>query len=314
MSVVAELLDFSRLPPPEALLTLSFKTSFEEAKARLVEIFTANGIPFNVEKQETDSGVLILRVNNWRELLIVAAINRVYKQTLTAFATGSSLDHIAATLHFMRRLDGELDDRFRARIQLEAENKSGGRLAGYKADCLAADLDVTDVGAWFDDTDPLRPTVRLAVMGPAEGEWKPAVSNDPAVLILQWDGATGTASSSLVGKVQLYVDQDHVKQATDIVQVSAISVREVVIDVTLQHLRGPDPALLRTTAAEGLKTMIASRRRPGRDLPLEAIVAAASVGGVEKPVVDSPEAGIVASKGELVQATTIIVRSAYTDG
>jgi phage-related baseplate assembly protein len=314
MSIVAELLDISRLPSPEALLTLSFKTSFEEAKARLVEVFTANNVPFNVEKQETDSGVLILRVNNWRELLTVAAINRVYRQTLIAHATGSSLDHIAATLHFLRRLDGELDDRFRARIQLEAENKSGGRLAGYKADCLAASIDVTNVGAWFDATDPLRPTLRLALMGPIDGEWTEAAANDPSTLILQWNGATGAASSALVGIVQTYIDREDIKQATDIVEVSAISLREAIIDVTLHHLRGPDPALLRRSAADALVKMRESRRQPGRDLPSEAIIAAASVGGVERAVPESPEGGMTAAKGELIHATTIIVRSAYTDG
>ena len=90
--------------------------------------------------------------------------------------------------------------------------------------------------------------------------------------------------------------------------------REVVIDVTLHHLRGPDPALLRRTAADALKAMRESRRQPSRDLPVEAVIAAASVGGVERATPSLPSAGVSAGQGELIHIHTIIVRSAYTNG
>ncbi len=315
MSVVAEQLDFSRLPPPEALLTLSFKNSFEEAKARLVEEFAANNVPFNVEKLETDSGVLILRVNNWRELLMVAAVNRAFLQTLITHATGASLDHIAATIHFMPRMPGEKDDRFKLRIQLEEENKSGGRLPGYKREAMSVSLDVEDVGAWVDRAERFEPVVRLAIMAAGAGAWMvDANASAGTTRLVRQSGTDGAASNALVAAVQAHMERDNVPQATDVISVQSVSVVGQAIDVTLHHLRGPDPAVLRLAGAWAIAAMSEERRKPHRALPKSPISAAASVGGVERCTVNLPAADVFPGYGTVVHVTEILVRSLVTDG
>lgn len=315
MTVVTELLDMSRLGKPEALLTLSFKNSFEEAKTRLVNIFIANDVPFNVEKQETDSGILILRVNNWRELLMVAAVNRLFLQNLVAFATGASLDHIAATLHLLSRMDGEPDERFRTRIQLEAENKSGGRLAGYKTEAMRASIDIVNVGTWVDRTHIMEPVVRLALMNGSTGQWvvDEAVPPNTSRLRRASDTGMGVPSSLLVSSVQAHLDQEHIKQATDIVAVQAIAPIATTISYTIHHRSGPDPSRLRAASANAVASLVDDRHHPHRDLPFTAIISGASVGGVEKVSMEYPLADVVAGNGQTVFVSQITVRSVLSN-
>lgn len=315
MSTVSDLLDFSRLPPPEALLPLSFKASFEEAKARLVEVFTAASVPFNVDRLETDSGVLILRVNNWRELLAVAAINRTYLQTLVAYAVSGSLDHIAATQHFLPRMEDEEDDRFRARIQLEAENKAGGRLAGYKAEAMHASIEISNVGAWVDRTNIMEPIVRVALMDGSVGPWVfDGAAPENTTRLKRADGTgSGVPSVDLVAAVQAHLDQEHIKQATDIVAAQAIAPIVSEIAYTIYHRKGADASVLRAASAKSVAAMVDERHVPHRDLPWTAIVAGAAVGGVDKVVMDVPLVDITAGNGQVVFVFLITVRSALSD-
>ena len=312
MSVVGEMLDLSRLPPP-TLLPVNYESALSERKATLKQLFDLAGIEYDLADLETDPGMIIEQADNYRELLRVAAFNDVYKQTLLAYALGANLDHLAATLFGVFRLSNEGDERFRRRVQLEAENKSGGRLGGYVAECLKASLEVADVGAWFDGSNPLQPTVRLALMGPVAGQWKAQDPTEPSVIKWIWDGANGIASSELIALVQSHIAREDVKQATDIIQVSSVSIIEAAWDVTIYHRRGPDPAMLRGNAIAALAALRAERRVPHRDLPNEAAIAAATVGGVERAVVNLSVAGVVADHGQLVHVTAITVRSAYSD-
>lgn len=306
-------LDLSRLPPPQ-LIPIDFEADRLARMARLTQLFDEAGVAYDVEELHANPGAIHQRLDNNREMLAKFAITDVYKQTLLAFAEGASLDWFALNNHGIYRMQGEDDERFRERIVLHFENKAGGRMSGYKADCMDASLLVRAAGGWFDISNPLLPTLRLALMGPIEGTWVEQPADSPATLAYLWNGATGSIGSDVVGDVQQYIDRDDVKQATDIIQVAPVAVLTTAIDVTLYHLRGPDPDYLRRNAAIAVQAMIALRRKPHRDLPHEAIGAAATVGGVERAVVNSPIAGIVAGNGELIHVTGMIFRSQFTDG
>jgi phage-related baseplate assembly protein len=292
VEVVAETLDLSRLPAPQ-LIAINYETDLAERKARLLELFDAAEIPYDLAALESDPAIIVQEVDNYREMLAKQAINDVYKQTLVAFATGASLDHLAATFHSMERVEGESDTRFRRRIQLEAENKAGGRLSGYKLECLNASIDVFDVGAWVDRSNIFEPTVRLAIMV---------------------EEGSGAPPNDLISLVQDHIDQETVRQATDIVSVQGVDIVAATIAVTLYHRRGPDPTILRQNATAALEAMVTDRRQPMRDIPLSAIAAAASVSGVERVAISAPVADIEAGNGQLVHVTAITVESAYTDG
>jgi phage-related baseplate assembly protein len=172
---------------------------------------------------------------------------------------------------------------------------------------------IAKVGAWVDRSNLLEPTVNLALMTAISGNWVESNAISPSTLRWDWAGTTGIASADLVAATQQYIERDDIKQATDVVRVSSCSVIEGIIDVTLHHLQGPDPVLLRRSAAEAISKLIAARKQPHRDMPSSAVSAAAFVGGVERVSVTHPAGGITAQFGQMVHIASIIVRSAATD-
>jgi phage-related baseplate assembly protein len=288
---MSEALDLSRMPAPELL-----KVDFEAVRAArityLLALLDAAGIAYDAETLETDPGVILQESDAYREILAMASINDAFKAGLVAFATGAALDHIGATLHFLSRMDGETDERYRRRIQLESENKAGGRLAGYVHEALSVSADVFDVGAWIDRVDPMQPTVRLAIMGAGE---------------------TGLPEPELVLAVQAHLDSETVRQATDIITCQAIEIVDYEIDVVVRHRSGPDPALLRSNADAALLSLAVERFRPGRDVRVSAIIAASSVAGVESVQVVSPS-DIDINPAQVGRCLSVNVSSEITDG
>lgn len=292
MTVVAEALDLSRLPAP-TLLSVDFEKDLAERVVRMKAIFDAAGVPYDVERLLTDPAGCLQEADNYRETLSKRAINDLYLQRLIAFSKGSDLDHIGATLHFLPRIDGEADERYRYRLQLESENKAGGRLSGYIAEAMKVSLDVFAVGAWVDRSVLYEPTVRLA---------------------LQVATGSGVAASDLVGRVQQHIDRDDVRQATDVVVVQSVVVTSFAIDVRIHHRPGPDPVMLRANAKAALEKMVEERWRPGRDIPLVAVSAAAMVAGAESVDVLAPGNDLIIDTGGLATCVGISVSSETTSG
>ncbi|WP_439604461.1 baseplate J/gp47 family protein [Shinella sp.] len=314
--VVAETLDLSRLPAPQ-LIPIDFETDRLARMAVLVQLFDEVGIPYEVSKLHANPGAIHQRLDNNREMLVKIAINDTYKKTLIAFAEKASLDWWGVSFLGVERMAGENDARYKVRLFLEFENKSGGRLTGYKAEALKASIDVSDVGAWVDRTDPRQPVIRLAIMVASAAAWvsDPAAANGQTRLIRAGGGGNGAASSALVTAVQSHIDQEHIKQGTDVVVVQSVVVTETPVAYLLYHRRGPDPTLLRSASAKAVASMVDERHTPGRDLPRSSITAAGSVGGVERlegvlPAGDN----LVIANGGLAYISSITVESAYTDG
>lgn len=309
------MIDLASLPAP-VLVPLDPEGDRRARMARLVELFTAAGIPFEVSTLDANPGAMLQRVDNYRETLAKSAINDVYKQTLLRYAANGALDWFAAQFAGIVRMEGENDERFKLRIVLEMENKSGGRLTGYKAACLDASVAVANVGGWVDRSIPSQPTVRLAIMIATASAWVRDISAPAGVTryIRSQGGGTGEASADLVADVQHYLDKENVKQATDIVTVQSVRIVATDIRYRIEHQAGPDPSLLRETSAKAVCALVDARYVPGRDLPSSAIVAAGATGGVERLSVTEPLGDIVASAGDLIFVNSVTVTSDITDG
>jgi phage-related baseplate assembly protein len=119
---------------------------------------------------------------------------------------------------------------------------------------------------------------------------------------------------ALVAKVQAYLDREDVRQATDIVQAEPVQVVQVVIDVKLEHLAGPDPAVLKSRAQAAINKVIAARRAPGRDLPRSAIIGAAAVEGIERVVLSAPASDVIAGPSGLIEVAYVTITSELVDG
>lgn len=314
--VVAETLDLSRLPAPQ-LIPIDFESDRLERMAELVRLFEEAGLSFEVSKLHANPGAIHQRLDNKREMLVKIAQNDTYLKLLLPFAQGASLDWFGVSFLGVERMAGETDARFKVRLFLEFENKSGGRLTGYKAEALKASPEVADVGAWVDRTDPRQPVIRMAIMVASAAAWviDPSAPNGQARLIRAGGGGNGAASSTLVTAVQRHIDQEHVRQGTDVIVVQSVVVTEAPVAYLVYHRRGPDPTLLRSASAKAVAAMVDERHTPGRDLPRSSIAAAGSVGGVERLEAITPVGdNLVIANGGLAFISSITVESAYTDG
>lgn len=261
----AATLDLSRIDRATVFPTLSFEAIREARMADLKARLTAAGIPYDVESLETDPGAILQQSSGYRELLASAAIQDATASVLLAFAVGPHLDRLGDAVR-CERLDGESDERYRARIQLAPEAMStAGTLGGYLYHATKVSTAVRDVG--------------IAVISPR--------TDDAAVeiTVLSTEG-TGAPSGDLIAAVRAAVCANDVKLLTDAVIVRGAKVVEYDLKVTLQHLRGPDPAMIRSLAQASLATAANRYKRVGGDVPLSALIAAVHVAGVERAAVE----------------------------
>lgn len=145
MSQVFTPIDLSKLAAPRAVEVLSAEKIFQEMLAKLQQLDPA----FNA-LVPSDPAYQILLVAAYREVGIRAEANDKFKARLLAFATGTDLDHVAASLAVpLARLSGETDAAFRARCQLSPEAYSvAGPAGAYKFHALSAHSNIKGVSVF----------------------------------------------------------------------------------------------------------------------------------------------------------------------
>lgn len=293
-------LDLSRFPAPVAIRGIDFEAILAERRARLVTLMAQYGIAYDVDGLETDPAMIVEQADTWRELLVLAAINDAVRSVLVAFATGSDLDHLAAFHGLTRRVIAPADGTTPAVMEDDAELRRRALLApeafatagthgGYVFHALTADPRVLNVDVWT----------------PAPGHVRVAIQSR--------DG-NGDADEDTVEAVRAHLHRDDIKPLTDVVSVSSVELVDYPIDVTVYIQPGPDPVAVRDAVLESLAAMAAARRIPGRDVPVSAVIAAASVGPVDRVVVSDPVADIIIGNGGLAVCTGIGVTVATHDG
>lgn len=161
---MAQPLDMSKIPTPDAVEPLDFETIRARRIARycqLKEIDVA-------DLSDNDPDVMRIEEQSYNELLLRARINDSIRATMLASAKGAGLDDLAkdplyggGTDHELKRLvldpgdptavppvppTMELDDAFRARLQLAPQALSvAGPEGAYKVIAMGAHPDVVDV-------------------------------------------------------------------------------------------------------------------------------------------------------------------------
>ncbi len=148
MSQVFTAIDLSKLEAPLVVEELYADDIFAEMLADLQSrdsIFDALVV--------SDPAYQILKVAAYRELLLRQVMNDKAKARMMAYATGSDLDHIGATMAVpAARLDGEDDEAFRARLVLAPEAYScAGPIGGYIFHAMSAHSNIKDVAVWNPD-------------------------------------------------------------------------------------------------------------------------------------------------------------------
>ena len=120
-------------------------------------------------------------------------------------------------------------------------------------------------------------------------------------------GRNGDPTQALLDAVTAALSADTVRPAGDQLTVQAATFVDYAIDATLTIESGPDPATVRAAATAALQAYVDDAFRIGRDVPLSAIYAAATVPNVLKVELASPAADVVTTATQAPRNTMLTV-------
>lgn len=288
--------NLSQLPAPNVVETLSFETILADILADFYDRMNSTGQPFTA-LLESDPAYKLAECAAYRELLVRQRINESAKAVMLAYATGANLDQLGANVNVGRLTITTADDTtvpptpavmesdadFRARIQLSPEAyTTAGSEGSYIFHALGADADIKDVQA-------ISPTPGVVT-----------------VYVLSRSG-DGTASQTLLDKVNATLSDETVRPMTDQVGVQAASIIGYEIIAELVMYPGPDSSVVLQAAIDAVTTYAESVRRIGYDVTLSGIYAALHQPGVQSVTLVSPTAALVIGDGQASHATAITV-------
>jgi phage-related baseplate assembly protein len=269
-------INLSQLAPPEIIESLSVEQILKELIAYHEELdpnFTAP-LP-------SDPAYKIFEANAYRELLLRQRINEAVQAVLVAYATGTDLDHLAASVPLERKLLDAGDpnaypptqpvyegcDDFRKRIVMAPE---GFSTAGPEGAYTFHALSVVGVK----DAHPHSPApvhVQLYVLG-KEG--------------------SGVPEQAIIDNVISVFSKD-VRPFTDYLEVLPAVVQEYEVVATIHVLPGPSSDTVLKEARKNLEKYVADNHKLGTCIARSGIDAALHIAGVSRVEVVSPAADII---------------------
>lgn len=286
-------IDLSQLPPPEIIETIDYETLLAERKARLISLYP-DGEQAEIAatlELESEPLVRLLQENAYREMLLRQIINDKARSVLLAYARGKTLEHIAALFDVERLLVSagdperginpvyEDDDSLRERVQLAPRGFSvAGPDDAYIFHARSADGRVLSAAAYSPE-----PCVMIVTILSREGD--------------------GTASAELIEIVKKALE--HKRPQADEVIVRSARIVPYAIRATLRFFRGANRVVALEEATKRVAKFADDMHRIGMEVTLDGLYASMRVTGVQKVVLDSPPAGIQASRDEASYCTGI---------
>ena len=273
MTGVYPQIDLSALPAPAALDAWSFNAIVSAELSDFTARMTAAGQPYTVGSLETDPAVIVIEAAAYREGLMRQRVNDAVLATSLAYAQGTDLDVVAASMSTIRQT-GESDSTLRLRAQLSWEALSmGGTYGGYRYRALtAAPVDLADVEVYGPEVAGVTPGhVRIVCLGSA---------------------ANGLPSPATLAAVQEAFPRN-LRKVNDVIEVVACAPVAWSVDATLILSPGADPTSVVAAQTQALNAFAASRRAVGASVSpanVEAVLGYNSAGLVYDVVVRQPTA------------------------
>lgn len=281
-------IDLTAIEAPDVVETLDFEDIYQD----LIEHFQSIYPDWNAAL-ESDPVVKLIELAAYREVRFRARVNDAARSVMLAFATGTTLEHLAA-LFGIRRLAikpadpesgvdalKEKDDDLRARTQLAPQGYSvAGPEGAYRSHALNADGRVLSV----------------SVTSPAPCEI--------VVTILSREG-DGTASEELVEIVTKALQSDDVRPLADKVTVRSAEVIRYQIRATLKFFAGPDRSIVLAVSKKRTQQYADDMHRLDMEVTTDGLHAAIRVAGVQKVILETPLDGIKVTKQQASFCTGI---------
>ncbi|RVU13165.1 baseplate J/gp47 family protein [Methylobacterium oryzihabitans] len=264
-------IDLSRLPALPA--QPDFDAVFSARMADVADRLNAAGIPYDVGRKIAGDTVPILqRAAAYREVYVYAAFDAAIRAVLLATAWGVFLDHLGASqVPPVERLplvteprayaeapeDWELDDDFRARIQLAPEALSTcGPEGGYLFFALSV-AGVKAAAAYGPMSFGGTPDAPFAPLGQVR---VPIVATAAASAAT---GGNGAAPAALVAAVQAALSDRTRRPLADFVVVEPAPILTYRIEAVLYVGPGADRGVVKAEAERRLAAQAARQHRPG---------------------------------------------------
>ncbi len=303
----ATAIDFSLLPAPSIIETLSFEAILAEQKTDCLARLAAAGIVLDTLTLESEPVTVILETVAYREVLLRGRVNDAAKAVLLAYSYGTNLDHLGALFGVLRMAlvasprpfaahaeDWEADDRFRRRIQLAPDAYSNaGTLRGYMYHALSASPDVADVHAF----SPLAGRVDVVVLGAVDAAPGP-----------------GKLSNAAMSALYARLNDEDVKPLTDDVRLSQAAIVGYTVDAMLRVRRGPDPGIVKAQAVAAQAAYSAGHFLVDEVHYASAIAAALQVPNVYEVVLNEPSGRIVPGDYAAARCTGATILTEIADG
>lgn len=266
-------LDLSRLPAPEVIKSVDYEQILAQRLVDLKARFAAIGIDLDTLNLESEPAAILEQTDAYREALALAAINDAARSVMPAFATGADLEHLGAFYGVVRAtitaatsdapaiMEDDTSLRMRIRLAPEALPYAGMTGGGYRSLALKTAPSLKDV-------QPLK-------RGGGQVD----------IILLGRDGSQ-PVPSAVVDAVYSAFQDDDATQLTDIVTVRSSSIVTYSPTINLKVRRGPDPSIIKASAAKAVMAYAADRNAIGKVVYANMLMAAAAVGGVEEATID----------------------------
>lgn len=275
-------LDLSTLKAPLVVEALDFEVILQERKDKLVELYPEIEEFIDIEG---DPDVKVQESGAYRELIHYARVNDAARAVMLAFAVDSDLDHLAA-LYGVVRQEGEKDNRLRLRTQLAPEGFVGaGPEGGIVFHAMTASVDVKHVSMV---STPHTGIVEIAILS-ATGD--------------------GTVPDETYEAVYEQINRKDVKNFTDDLRLRRATITPFEIELTLQYSGSIAPDELIADAQANVAKLVSDRHRIGRSVHKNAIIGAASVGGVENTTMTAIASDINPAWDEAPYASAITIQA-----
>lgn len=263
-----ELPDLSSVPEPEIVSVPVIEDILADVKAYLVSIMPAIEPVLAVESSTANK---VIQACVYRVALLYADINDAARANLVLKATGGDLDQKGVD-YGVTRLEGELDDDFRARILLAIFGRStAGPEEWYEFHAYSADVRIKQVRVYRIDGGP---TLGIAILSKEDG---------------------GVPDSEMLEAVEAAVTASGVRGVNDVVEVHAATQTTTNIAADVWMLPGTPAAVFAGLEAR-LRAAWAAESGIGFDLDPSWIAARLHAPGVKRVVVNQPAAPVVVAE------------------
>ena len=285
-------IDLSGLPAPDILTPIDYENLLATIKADLISRDPTLADALNLESEPLTK---LLETVAYFDMLKTNQVNQTAKAMLLAYATGTTLDHLASAVNVSRLLikQGnpnavppippvyESDEAFRRRIQLEPERASAGSEGAYMFWALSSDGDVRDI------------SVVTATAG--------------VVTVYVQSHSELVASDILKEKVRQAVDNPNRKPFTDQVRIASGQPFGFDVQAELTLYPGPDKDVVMATARAELDKYLEKVRYLGYDVTISGLHHALHQAGVQRVKLLAPLTDINLPKGKYANCTGVML-------